>query len=54
MSDLICSHCGLEATYADANIADIHETCEETRTVETPEGPRQVTVSCRHDWEEQS
>jgi len=50
--DLRCKNCGVEKGYADANIADLKETCEETRTVETPDGPRQVTISCRHDWQE--
>jgi len=31
MSDLRCTECGLEATYSDAQIADLHRTCGQTR-----------------------
>lgn len=52
MSDLVCAECGMEASYADANIADIHKTCEDTRTAHTPEGKRTATVPAKHDWVE--
>jgi len=54
MSDLKCKRCGIERSYADANIADLKETCEVERDVNTPaHRPDTVTVSSKHDWEEQ-
>lgn len=45
MSDLRCNRCGIERTYADANIADIHQSCE-THPVYNQRGT--------HDWMEVS
>ena len=49
MTDLICERCGKTATYADASIADLRRTCEETRTNERG---REFTLAARHEWTE--
>jgi len=54
MSDLKCKRCGIERGYADANIADLKETCEVERKTSTPHGySNTTTVPAQHDWEEQ-
>jgi len=52
MADLRCTKCGTTASYADAHIADLRETCEDTRSVDTPDGPRTTTVPAKHNWVE--
>jgi len=53
MTDLKCTRCGVEKSYADANIADIHKTCEKEVDVSSPAGfGDTTTVSAEHNWEE--
>jgi len=56
MTDLKCKHCGIEKSYADANIADVRgETCPEKTRAETSNVEvRQMTatVELEHDWYE--
>jgi len=53
MADLKCERCGAEKSYADANIADIHETCEKkVKANSSPDYPDTVTVPAKHEWSE--
>lgn len=56
MGDLKCKHCGVEKSYADANIADVRgDTClENTRTEASyVEGRRMTaTLELEHEWYE--
>jgi hypothetical protein len=51
MSDLKCTQCGIERSYADASIADSLRTCGDTETVRhTAIGPKHD--GSKHDWTE--
>lgn len=52
MTDLKCTKCGAEATYADAQIADQHQTCgAELTPGNTSESGRAIGGE-RHNWKE--
>jgi len=56
MSDLNCTECGMTASYADANIADLRRSCGEGNDgvpseTETAGGSvRYVYSGSKHDW----
>lgn len=50
MSDLKCTNCGMVASYADANIADIRRTCGVEATPRTA-NERGGYGGDKHDWE---
>lgn len=52
MSDLRCRDCGTEASYADANIADIRETCGAVLTPSNTTARGTAAGGSKHDWEE--
>lgn len=56
MSDLECTKCGMEASFADANIADARRTCGydgAPDTVEADDGSTKYAWSGeKHDWRE--
>lgn len=53
MSDLRCRRCGATASYADAQIADLNRTCEDTREFRAQDGTmRESTFAAEHDWTE--
>jgi hypothetical protein len=47
MSDLKCTKCGVEKSYADANIADLRETCGSTKNTPNKYGRYDGE---EHDW----
>lgn len=49
MTDLKCTKCGAEKSYADANIADIRRTCGADLT-STPSDSGRYGGE-KHDWE---
>lgn len=49
MSDLKCTKCGEEASYADANIADLRKTCGSDRNKPNERGSY---LGEEHDWTE--
>jgi hypothetical protein len=49
MSDVKCTKCGVEKTYADANIADIRKTCGAEK--DTPNESGRYDGE-EHDWVE--
>jgi hypothetical protein len=49
VSDLVCERCGMEASYADADIADTHKTCRKFDVL--PDGQK-VSLNAAHDWRE--
>ena len=52
MGDLKCRKCGTEASYADANIADLRQTCgAELRPDNTSDRGTAIGGE-RHDWVE--
>lgn len=57
MSDLKCKNCGIEASYADANIADRRRTCGSDgrpSEVEASDGSVKYAYGGRrHEWIEQ-
>lgn len=56
MTDLKCKHCGVEKSFADANIADVRgDTCAENTRKETSyvEGRQMTTtLELEHEWYE--
>lgn len=48
MSDLVCTKCGETASYADANIADIQQTCGGTYAPKSGAGTH--VGGDEHDW----
>jgi len=50
---LKCEHCGIEATYSDANIMKIRDvTCEENTETREANG-WEYTIEKDHNWVEQ-
>ncbi len=53
MSDLVCTECGTEASYADANIADLRRTCGAELKPGNTTKRGTARGGSKHNWEEQ-
>lgn len=52
MADLECRDCGMEASYADANIADQRKTCGVELTPSNTTEKGTARGGSKHDWTE--
>jgi hypothetical protein len=52
MADLKCQNCGMEASYADSNIADLRRTCGAELTPSHTSEMGTAIGGSKHDWEE--
>lgn len=52
MSDLKCTKCGIERSYADANIADLRQTCGADLTPGNTTERGTAAGGDEHDWVE--
>lgn len=52
MSDLKCQKCGMTASYADANIADLRETCGSVLQPENTTRRGTAIGGEKHNWVE--
>jgi hypothetical protein len=52
MTDLRCTKCGIERTFADANIADLHRTCGSSLEPGNVTDYGTAIGGEEHDWEE--
>jgi len=51
MSDLRCTKCGIERSFADANIADLHRTCGASLGPGNTTDHGTAIGGEKHDWE---
>ena len=52
MADLKCRNCGMEASFADSNIADLRKTCGAELTPSNTTDKGTARGGSKHDWKE--